>query len=666
MPFRSDINGLRAIAVIFVVCFHFFPQFIPGGFIGVDIFFVISGYLMTKIILSNISTSNFSYFSSITDFILARIKRIVPALAWLCFLLLALGYWQFSQPLLNEFSKHALSSMLFFSNFTYWFETGYFDAAAKDKWLLHTWSLSVEWQFYILYPLVLMSFAALLKVKWLKVKWLKVKWLKVKWLKRLILVATIFSFVLGVYFSGYFQSQINPAFTSASYYLLPTRAWEMLIGGVAFCYGMGNIALSTKSRKILTHVALIVMLGCCFLVSEHTPWPGIWALIPTLCTYVVIACNSSHSPILDAKPMQQIGGWSYSIYLWHWPIMVAGNYFKLSLWGPLFWPLAGLILAVLFGYLSYRFIEMPNRPKLNLAIFIAVLALSSWPLYNKYQQSSKNQVARLAYSSDICQGFEAFCHSYATNPNQPLDFIIWGDSHSKSLARALALEGYHLTVFTTLGCPPIDGIRRLDQTRGDSGCDSQTNDRIYQHLLSTDVREQTNQLILIGRWSVYHWGWHKNGQLQQANHYLCYQHCDDHSNTINSQNARSVSLNYWQQGLEHTIKGLSEHYQLTLFKGGPSLKVRGIDYRNEPWQQLTLNEHLAYQKPTDEIIAKLSDKYQFNTIEHGRMWFKDEKLQMYHQQHLLFNDDNHPTLQAWQLIMKPLTTKLPQPKRSHD
>ncbi|MFA0497379.1 acyltransferase family protein, partial [Vibrio sp. 10N.222.46.A1] len=151
--FRYDINALRALAVSIVVIFHFFPGFITGGFLGVDVFFVISGFLMTKIIMSSLETNTFS----LKDFYLARAKRIIPALAVMCLVVLLVGIIYLDPWALRKLGKHILTSVGFVSNHTYLKESGYFDVAAQSKWLLHTWSLSVEWQFYVLYPLVLMA-----------------------------------------------------------------------------------------------------------------------------------------------------------------------------------------------------------------------------------------------------------------------------------------------------------------------------------------------------------------------------------------------------------------------------------------------------------------------------------------------------------------------------
>lgn len=161
MQFRKDINGLRAIAVCAVVLFHFNAPWMPGGFAGVDVFFVISGFLMTGIILRGIQEKNFS----LMKFYVARANRIIPALAVLCLVLLVVGWFHLTPMEYKTLAKHVVSSITFYSNHVYWGEAGYFTAASNEKWLLHSWSLSVEWQFYIIYPVILVTMHKLMPVK---------------------------------------------------------------------------------------------------------------------------------------------------------------------------------------------------------------------------------------------------------------------------------------------------------------------------------------------------------------------------------------------------------------------------------------------------------------------------------------------------------------------
>ena len=292
MQFRKDINGLRAIAVIAVVLFHFNASWMPGGFAGVDVFFVISGFLMTGIIFRGIEQDNFS----ILKFYVARAKRIIPALAVLCLVLLVFG-WFYLTPLdYRALGKHAGSSMGFLSNIIYWRESGYFDAASHEKWLLHTWSLSAEWQFYIIYPLVLIAMR---------------KFMSLKAMKATVLVGTVLGFIFCVVATYKWP---NPA-----YYLLPTRAWEMMIGGVAYLY---PLKLAENRKKIFEWGGLALIILSYIFISKENLWPGYLALIPVFGAFLLIQAQRNDSIVTGNIIFQSLGKWSYSIYLWHWPITV--------------------------------------------------------------------------------------------------------------------------------------------------------------------------------------------------------------------------------------------------------------------------------------------------------------------------------------------------------
>ncbi|WP_019671754.1 acyltransferase family protein [Psychrobacter lutiphocae] len=323
MKFRTDINGLRAVAVIAVVLFHFHAAWMPGGFAGVDVFFVISGFLMTGIIFRGFENNNFS----LAQFYLARTNRIIPALAALCFVMMLFG-WFYLMPLdYKALGKHALSSVAFISNFIYLNESGYFAADSHEKWLLHTWSLSVEWQFYLLYPLVLMALHRLFSLEKLKV---------------VLIFSALLSFVVGIWTS------INAP--EAAYFLLFPRAWEMMVGGIAYVY---PLKLGQGKKRYLEALGLLMIVGSYAFISAEDAWPGYLALFPVLGTYLVIQAQNDSSFITGNAVFQKLGAWSYSIYLWHWPIVVAIFYFA---W-PSYYAYPGMLLSVLLGYLSYKYIE---------------------------------------------------------------------------------------------------------------------------------------------------------------------------------------------------------------------------------------------------------------------------------------------------------------------
>lgn len=295
----------------------------PGGFAGVDVFFVISGFLMTGIIFRGIEQDNFS----ILKFYVARANRIIPALAVLCLVLLVFG-WFYLTPLdYRALGKHVGSSMGFLSNIIYWRESGYFDAASHEKWLLHTWSLSAEWQFYIIYPLVLVAMR---------------KFMSLKAMKATVLVGTVLGFIFCVIATYKWP---NPA-----YYLLPTRAWEMMIGGVAYLY---PLKLAENRKKVFEWAGLALIILSYIFISKENLWPGYLALIPVLGAFLLIQAQRNDSIVTGNIIFQSLGKWSYSIYLWHWPLVVAIYSFSLN---ENFIYL-GVFLSIILGFISNKYVE---------------------------------------------------------------------------------------------------------------------------------------------------------------------------------------------------------------------------------------------------------------------------------------------------------------------
>lgn len=328
MKFRTDINGLRAIAVIAVMLFHFNAAWMPGGFIGVDVFFVISGFLMTGIIFKDLEHEKFS----ILKFYVARANRIIPALAVLCLVLMIFGWFYLTPFDYKLLGKHAASSMTFLSNISYWKESGYFEAGTHEKWLLHTWSLSVEWQFYMIYPLVLIAMR---------------KFMSIQTMKFMLLAGTILGFILSVIATYKWP---NPA-----YFLLPTRAWEMMIGGIAYLY---PLALQENKKRLLEGTGLALILGSYFFISAEDLWPGYLAVFPVIGTFLMIQSHRNDSIITNNIVFQKLGAWSYSIYLWHWPLVVLIYIYSL----PEYYVYAGIALSIVLGFLSYKYIEQIKLP----------------------------------------------------------------------------------------------------------------------------------------------------------------------------------------------------------------------------------------------------------------------------------------------------------------
>jgi peptidoglycan/LPS O-acetylase OafA/YrhL len=325
MDFRRDINGLRAVAVLAVVLFHFGIPGLSGGFVGVDIFFVISGFLMTGIIFSKINNNKFSIFS----FYLDRCRRIIPALAVLSGTLLVLGCFLLIPEELKTLGKHVGASLMFLSNIVFWRENGYFDLASHEKWMLHTWSLSVEWQFYILYPVLILFLR---------------KAIGLNKSRFAIAACAILSFLLSVYASS--------AWPGAAFYLLPTRAWEMLAGALIYLF---PITLGKRTSFVFEVLGLFLIAVSIVLFNSESIWPGWLALVPVLGASLVIYSSRSNSMVMCNGFLQVIGKSSYSIYLWHWPLAVFITYWGLK--GQVSWVVGCIVLSILMGYLSYRLVE---------------------------------------------------------------------------------------------------------------------------------------------------------------------------------------------------------------------------------------------------------------------------------------------------------------------
>ena len=446
MLFRNNVNALRAIAVIAVVLFHFKIGGFTGGFTGVDVFFVISGFLMTGIIFSGLRAGNFS----LLGFYTSRARRIIPALAVLCLVLMVFGFVYLALDDYRELLRTVKSSLLFTSNFMFAKGGSYFDSPLHENWLLHTWSLSVEWQFYLLYPVILMAlFKSLGDQK-----------------TRLALVALC----AGSLIASVLVTSAHPVF---SFYMLPTRAWEMLAGGLVFLF---PLVLSRGVKTALEVLGLAVIFVGVYAFSEQNLWPGYLAILPVLGTALVIYANTD-SVISNNRTLQFTGKISYSVYLWHWPIVVF--LYTCGLLDSTAHVIAAIALSFALGALSFYLVEAqvtkarPTPKALfkygGAAISMVILAAVTASVVKDHPE------IRFAF---VDQGQPQYVSKLYTQECYPNEFgaadcklgsgrvavILFGDSHAQSTAAAVQLENKDAALsWARGGCPTLTDFQMQDK-----------------------------------------------------------------------------------------------------------------------------------------------------------------------------------------------------------
>lgn len=345
--YRPDIDGLRALAVLLVVIYHGFPKMLPGGFIGVDVFFIISGFLITTIIQESLREKSFSFI----QFYIRRARRLFPALIVTLSVCTLVAWFVLLPDEFKLLGKHLASGTIFISNYMLMRESGYFDVQSDTKPLLHLWSLGIEEQFYLIWPLLL---------------WLMSKTrIKPMWLT----VALIFiSFGFNIYY-------VNNA-SHVAFFSIQSRFWELLLGGLFALLRLqrndANIvkitaALNSRTgrtiREVLSLFGLLLIMVGVYLIDEKTPFPGWFALFPTLGTLSIIATGREtflNSHVLSARILVWLGLISFPLYLWHWPILSImrivneGNTSNYAV-------SVAIIISIALAWITFKFVEKPVR-----------------------------------------------------------------------------------------------------------------------------------------------------------------------------------------------------------------------------------------------------------------------------------------------------------------
>lgn len=415
MKYRAEINGLRALAVVPVILFHAGFDLFGGGFVGVDVFFVISGYLVTTILIEDIESKGFS----IVNFYERRARRILPALFFVMIVCIPFAWIWMVPSQWKDFSKSLVAVSIFAANILFWRESGYFDATAEEKPLLHTWSLAVEEQYYVLFPVFLL-------VAWRFGK------NRVFWM---IFVIAAISLLLSEY--GWRK---HP---NANFYLAPTRVWELLAGSIAAFLAQRQ---GVQTNNVLASLGLVAILFSIFFYDERTPFPSLYALVPVLGTVLLVLYANEKTivaKLLSRQILVRVGLISYSAYLWHQPLFA---FARIKLVDHPSSVVMGSLAAASFilAFASWKYVEEPFRRKgvlqrktifiwsvAAIVVFLSFGLLGHKNIIKSYREISTNSLLGDIEKSEYGGiGFE-----WVDLVKKPKALIV-GDSHAKQYIKA--------------------------------------------------------------------------------------------------------------------------------------------------------------------------------------------------------------------------------------
>jgi len=513
ISYRKEIDGLRAIAVIPVVFFHAGISSFSGGYVGVDVFFVISGYLITSLIVAEKEKEEFS----IINFYERRARRILPALFFMSLVCVPFSFLLMSPSQLKEFSDSLISIPLFVSNFVFWGESGYFSSAAEEKPLLHTWSLAVEEQYYLLFPIFILIF-----------------WkLKKEILVSIIFITSILSILLAQFGSNLasqppFYDEVfrYNAIPDFAFFLAPTRAWELLFGSLTAFFLLKERKNKFFVSQILSLTGMSMIIFSIIAFDSSTSFPGFSALIPVLGTILIIIYAKEGTLIyklLSLRPLVFFGLISYSIYLWHQPLFAFTRLSSINSPSVMTYVILSLI-SFFLGWLSWKYIEAPFRKKdfftrkqiflssLIVGLFIisiGVIGVSSNGFIERFSQKELKAIQPEKFSNSICKWTSPieeypnleFCEFGDLNSLKK-SIVLYGDSHADSLTSSLdkTLKEKKLKGIKIINsyCEPVIGFYNKKNANifSKNRCEE-----IFSKILIEIKKINVEHVIIFNRWS---------------------------------------------------------------------------------------------------------------------------------------------------------------------
>ena len=571
--YRPDIDGLRAVAVLTVIAFHAFPEWVSGGFIGVDIFFVISGFLITNIIQGGLTKQNFS----ISDFYASRVRRLFPSLILVLLTCQIFGWFALLSDEYKLLGKHISATALLIPNWIFWSESGYFDYAANTKPLLHLWSLGVEEQFYLfwsitLYLLFMYKFNAI----------------------RITSVLLLCSLLLNLL-------MIEKSL-SATFFLPFSRMWELLSGSLLALFiqanfmGLNPIRGQLEKYKFLTHGLsffglLLLLIGLLF-IDQDKRFPGSWAILPVLGTLLIILAGDKswfNQSVLSSRILVGIGLISYPLYLWHWPLLSFARILEQS---QPHWQIRVLCIAIAFvlALLTYYFIERPIRFGRNLMAktytLITLMLITASLGFTTYisdgfksrfsNQLIEEQISDLAFN--IATSMDWYCSDSSnegprclTSGPDPSTVVI-GDSHALTIYAGLVerfkAKGQTVGLYGgSDGCPPLLNVVIQDLGGDTRNCLKKGTQAILRVINDPAI----NEVILTSRGPMYTTG-KGFGEVESSQFGTWVLHFDDEDRQQRNNEA------IFMRGLSNTLDALlAADKKVTFLHDVPEL---GFDIRS--------------------------------------------------------------------------------------
>lgn len=594
---QSDINGLRGWSVLLVVLFHFNIQVFKGGFIGVDVFFVISGFLMTKIIVSGLVNATFNYF----DFLFKRIKRIFPALFAMMLTISVLGCFFLPPGDLNALTTQIQQATLFNSNNYFSSQQGYFSEDIDNRWLLHTWSLAVEWQFYMLYPALIWSVYFFSK--------------KIKQGSGFLFTILLFVFLSSLIYCILLPSQI-------AFFSVFSRAWQMIAGGLVYLLIQYRF-VPVKFSALMSYGGLLIAVISVFSVKYlglESRWPGYYAILPVFAVCLILLASYEENILLNNVVIRNLGAWSYSIYLWHWPIVIALTITGLIYDFPKISKVVGIIGSILLGYLSFRWFETARYLKtstmraLGTSIAVSAVVLIATSVYVSESGGLLVRVDRPQVFKDLelvstshtylesCENHgnrnENFC--YVNQGAIGRKILVLGDSHAGHLFPWFTKNSrVNTTFFVKSGCPFIEGFERVGVDRG---CR-----KFFQKAVELVNSGVYDTVIISQNWS---WFSKTASDICSFDNGRCVPLSSSSNPMLSLEKTRSTLSGFLSKNINVVVLDSTPYYQFNV----PNRIARNIFWFGKEKNLYNVDYFYIQNKDWDNLFATLEKETRFHVV----------------------------------------------------